>query len=940
MLSKEEGGEMMKTEFIGWEKSLLELVTERLLRESQGDTLDFSRMCIIAPTANSCRKLRSELILRLTGFAYFPPKLVTPDFFLHSGGKKDIANIFQTTSAWIETLSEAPIDILESLYLRKNESFERLLGVSNSIKNLRMLLAENGLTIGELARNGSKSGLQEPERWNALAKLEDIYIKNLHDAGFHDAEFSKIKFDPASLLENIDRLLIVGVCDPIPLVMKKLEALKTIELEVWIHAPANFADRFDAWGRPILGKWENSHIDFKGNEENIRLAGSADSQVELILDIIFDRIKPVNSNDFALASLNPSLLPILSKSFADMGIKTYNPAGENLTLSSIYHLLDNFCRLVETESYEAFSLIARHPHLLDYASNKIPFFSRIEFLSALDRAQNEYLPVKISGLERAKNAQIKSFIQIIEGFLADFNKMTLHEFLSKILEEVYLNKNLSFSIGSDISLMDSAKCISLQISCLGDSKLEQSSLSRSKKLKLFLSILKDTKYYSGSLSNSIPLHGWLELQWENAENLVICGANEGFLPESIVGDIFIPEIPREKLGLRNNKRRFARDAYILSALIESRKASVHLIAGKRDVSEEPLKASRLLFMCDDSKMLLRAKKLFGNPEDKEVRPLTRSIQWKLKVPINETVKKLSVTSFKKYLLCPFRFYLSEILRMREIDDGKKEFDAMDFGNLIHNVLQSFALNKSAKDFSDEGKILDFLNSDLDKIIKKRYSTQQHLSLTIQIESMKNRLAKFAEIQTEETKKGWEIIESEFELEGEIEGMKINAKIDRIDRAADGSIRILDYKSLDVPLKPRKAHIGSAREGDIPSYEYVGKNQCWIDLQLPLYQILLSKSGLFENRKISCGYFNMPKALADTKIEIWDELDENMLESAEICAKGIVRDIKLGKFWPPKTKVQYDDFSKLLLDNPMKTVHKLEATRILSDEESLTSGAEV
>ncbi len=59
-----------------------------------------------------------------------------------------------------------------------------------------------------------------------------------------------------------------------------------------------------------------------------------------------------------------------------------------------------------------------------------------------------------------------------------------------------------------------------------------------------------------------------------------------------------------------------------------------------------------------------------------------------------------------------------------------------------------------------------------------------------------------------------------------------------------------------------------------------------------------------------GYFNLPKAIKDTKMVFWDSLDDELLQAARICAEGVVEDIRHHRFWPPALKVEHDQFASL------------------------------
>jgi ATP-dependent helicase/nuclease subunit B len=93
---------------------------------------------------------------------------------------------------------------------------------------------------------------------------------------------------------------------------------------------------------------------------------------------------------------------------------------------------------------------------------------------------------------------------------------------------------------------------------------------------------------------AVELLGWLELHLDDAPVAIVTGFNEGFLPESTGAHAFLPNSLRAALGLVDNERRYARDAYQLTALLASRE-EVALIAGRRTATGDPLRPSRLMF---------------------------------------------------------------------------------------------------------------------------------------------------------------------------------------------------------------------------------------------------------------------------------------------------------------------------------------------------------
>jgi hypothetical protein len=95
-------------------------------------------------------------------------------------------------------------------------------------------------------------------------------------------------------------------------------------------------------------------------------------------------------------------------------------------------------------------------------------------------------------------------------------------------------------------------------------------------------------------------------------------------------------------------------------------------------------------------------------------------------------------------------------------------------------------------------------------------------------------------------------------------------------------------------------------------QWNGKEWSWIDLQLPLYQILRGEDWNGGEQPVETGYFNLPKAVRETRVDMWEGFDETLLKSAESCAQAVVDAVRHRRFWPPSPRVPHpDDFESLL-----------------------------
>ena len=207
---------------------------------------------------------------------------------------------------------------------------------------------------------------------------------------------------------------------------------------------------------------------------------------------------------------------------------------------------------------------------------------------------------------------------------------------------------------------------------------------------------------------------------------------------------------------------------------------------------------------------------------------------------------------------------------------------------------------------------------------------------LQRDLIRESLHYFAEAQCAEHRAGWRIVADAAEYELSVGWdefyrkvfpaappekwrtlVTLKARIDRIDvrTRKDGSVeaRVLDYKTAADGKPPRETHIRTAR-GEADDYRLVrgirkdGREcagLCWQDLQLPLYVLLvrhfIAGGGLLpEVTGIGAGYFNLPAALTETRVRMFDELgSDETLGSAAECADHVLRRIFVEKrFWPP------------------------------------------
>ena len=329
----------------------------------------------------------------------------------------------------------------------------------------------------------------------------------------------------------------------------------------------------------------------------------------------------------------------------------------------------------------------------------------------------------------------------------------------------------------------------------------------------------------------------------------------------------------------------------------SRNSSAKPSDTRRDTRE--LIPSRLLFAADGETVARRALAFFRPlAETRTPLPLpaalatTREhsdIPIPLPQPLTEPITKLSVTSFKTYLACPYRFYLRQVLRLGALDDAADELDGRAFGTLLHEVLQQFGRG-SYHESTDAKEIDHVLQLELDQCVERFHGRYPLPAVAVQVEQLRQRLGAFATKQADWSASGWRIERTEvtaanlrnpthFDVDGQ--PIILTGRIDRIDVHRDtGEHAIFDYKSSDAGDAPEKTH---------------RRRDQWVDLQLPLYRHIARSLGIAGPARL--GYIVLPKDVTASDFSFAD-WDEQMLNSADEVARDVVRRIRRQEFWPP------------------------------------------
>jgi len=909
--------------FLSWERPLLPQAVAFLAKDWAGKgPLDLSRLLVIVPTRQAGRRLREALAeyAKRHGQGVFAPRVMTPEVMLAANLSEDVASRPDSLLAWSWVLQNLPIEEFREVFPIDPpvRDFGWALRLAREFCVLQVALAENGLLIaGVAAKIGD--GLPEQLRWQQLAKLETLHARLLNRAGLLDGPSARISQAPQPWLTGIERIVLLATPDPLPLALSALQAHEdSIETDVVVFAPKEERHAFDEWGRPIPDRWKDRLLKVDPFESHVHLCSDPVEQAERLAEVAREYAEPEGLVAFGLA--DPEIVPPLESALARHRIASFSPEGIPRKKAGLYQLLSSLAALMREPVYPHVEALARCPDFIFYLRSKSEgSFSVADWLAGLDQLRAKHLPGDLSAaLRQAKKPgnriEVLNGLKAMDAFCERLSQGAFEESVTAALNELFGDRKIDLKSDDDQRFENAAlawmECVRGCVRArerFGDMPMKDW-------WDLALQLFAESIQTEDKVEGALELQGWLELAWENAPHLLVGGLNDGRVPEAVVGDAFLPESLRIRLGLATNLTRFARDAYLLQAMASSRQAGgrLDLFFGKTSLTGEPLRPSRLLLRCADEELPSRVSYLFGTPEKNE-QPIAWTRAWQLRPRRENPPARVAVTGLRAWLACPFRFYLSYVLKMKPVDPAKNELDAFDFGTLCHAALEGLA-GVAMRDCADERTLRDFLLTEFDRQVRDRYGVELSLPLLVQLESARQRLSKVAEVQSIERAEGWVIVAVEKKIEIECDGIVISGRIDRIEKnERTGQVRVLDYKTSDTAVSPFDAHLRSLRsDGNPPAWARIqveGRERVWADLQLPLYRHALAAEF---GANVTFAYFNLPKAAGETGLRPWEDFSIELQESAMQCARGICAAIKAGEFWPPneRIKADYDDFATL------------------------------
>lgn len=444
--------------------------------------------------------------------------------------------------------------------------------------------------------------------------------------------------------------------------------------------------------------------------------------------------------------------------------------------------------------------------------------------------------------DTCKSADVIEFLGLVTGEPADMTQPQqflegLTSLLSFIANKIHRNEketeglfllNQISEIGKTINRLDGIlHRYQRYVEHLDDLNLLFNIVSNNSAIKL-----------NSSATSGLQVMGLLEARNLDFDTVYMIGVNEGVLPSGKSQSSFIPYQIRKETGLPDYREKQAVYAYHFYRQLQGAK-HIHLLYNASS-AEAGGEQSRFLLqlkyeLCQRNPNISLSEEIFTNKTTKEPSPNALSAQktddvmvkLRRKLQVPETPEQLryamAPTSISTYLKCPFRFYLSYLMGVKD-DSMDEEVQSNVIGTIVHETLKRLYhpyRNQVISKSMLEHDIIPIKDKSLDVVVHE--TMVQGLSDVgfnylnkLNIDKLFDCYFNYELQATDGHTLTMVDMEKLYHASLEVNGHPyvIAGTIDRIDRY-DGNIRIIDYKTGKVKQDDLIVKDGIHGPEDIP-----------------------------------------------------------------------------------------------------------------------------
>ena len=343
-------------------------------------------------------------------------------------------------------------------------------------------------------------------------------------------------------------------------------------------------------------------------------------------------------------------------------------------------------------------------------------------------------------------------------------------------------------------------------------------------VKVFTSMLKRhlqtvTIPYEGEPLEGVQIMGILETRNIDFKNVIILSMTDDNFPgDRTSQSSFIPYNLRAAYNMPTPEKHEAMYAYYFYRLIQ-RAESVSMLYCSRADEKSTGEQSRYIYQLDFEsgksveRISVGVDLSLGDSAPIEIAK-SAAIQQKLDRYLrHDSGYALSPTALFKHVECPLKFYFAHIAHLKSPDELSDTIDAPTFGNILHEAMQLLytpilnadlprssivAMRKTAVVEQAVDRCITKLLLHGDEVHSSEFSGDMLLVRDIIVKYIMRGVMRHDAQRDDFSVVGLERdVECRYPIAG---GREVNlaGRADRIDRLADGSLQVIDYKSGNTP----------------------------------------------------------------------------------------------------------------------------------------------
>ncbi len=329
--------------------------------------------------------------------------------------------------------------------------------------------------------------------------------------------------------------------------------------------------------------------------------------------------------------------------------------------------------------------------------------------------------------------------------------------------------------------------------------------------------------FEGEPLEGVQIMGILETRNLDFENVIILSMTDDNFPGNLVGaSSFVPYNLRAAFELPTPEHHEGVYAYYFYRLIQ-RASSVHMLYCSHADDKSTGEPSRYIYQLDyESDFRLHKVEVGVDVNLADTAPVEVPKSDRIMARLAEftdpgSQKRLSPSSFFPYVACPLRFYFATVAALGSDEEVTDEVDAPMFGTILHDAIYELykPLIGMADPSSEIARLLegDAVERAVEWSVNKNFlcnrdaSVEDYSGNLLLVKDIVTRYLRSGVIPFDCNNGGFMIDDLEcdvfydfpFRAGNRDLKLKFKGRADRIDRLADGALRVVDYKTGGVML---------------------------------------------------------------------------------------------------------------------------------------------